>query len=189
MKILFLGYKNCKLGEFLSKTHEVTQTQSKIDINFAKKFQFIISFGYKHIITNDIIDIFGKNIVNLHISYLPYNRGYYPNFWSFVDNTPKGVTIHLVDDGIDTGDILIQREVEFTKEEDTLSKTYTRLIDEIQNLFIENVDMIISGQIRPTKQIKGGKLNYKNDLEDYIDILNEGWDTKTNKLWKRKEQT
>ncbi len=189
MKILFLGYENCKLLEFLSLTHEVKQTHKKIDINFAKKFDFIISFGYKHIIANEIISLFNKNIVNLHISYLPYNKGYYPNFWSFIDDTPKGVTIHLVDTGIDTGDILIQREVKFTDKEDTLAKTYTRLVEEIQNMFIENASDILSGGIQPKKQQKAGKLNYKKDLQKYMDILNEGWDTKTNKLWKIKERT
>ena len=38
----------------------------------------------------------------MHISYLPFNRGAHPNYWSFKDNSPKGVTIHFIDNGIDT---------------------------------------------------------------------------------------
>ena len=54
-----------------------------------------------------------NNIINLHISYLPYNRGAHPNFWSFVENTPSGVSIHQVDSGIDTGKIVIQKQINF----------------------------------------------------------------------------
>ena len=50
-----------------------------------------------------------KTLINLHISYLPYNRGSYPNYWSFKENTPNGVSIHHIDDGIDTGPVLVQK--------------------------------------------------------------------------------
>ena len=42
-----------------------------------------------------------RPIVNLHISYLPFNRGSHPNYWSFVENTPKGVSIHEIDEQIE----------------------------------------------------------------------------------------
>jgi len=53
---------------------------------------FIISYGYRHIITPDIIDamsdkVRGDRIINLHISYLPYNRGSDPNLWSWLNDT------------------------------------------------------------------------------------------------------
>ena len=47
------------------------------------------------------------------MSYLPYNRGAHPNFWSFVNNTVKGVTIHEIDQGIDTGKIILQKSIKF----------------------------------------------------------------------------
>ncbi len=59
------------------------------------------------------------SIINLHISFLPWNRGAHPNFWSFYDDTPKGVTIHLIDEGIDTGAIIYQKEITFDRNEKT----------------------------------------------------------------------
>ena len=182
MKILFLGYKDCKLHNFLSTKYTVSQTEEKITLNDYRGVDYIISFGYKHIIKKSIIDLFQTNIINLHISYLPYNKGYHPNFWSFKDNTLKGVTIHLIDKDIDTGDILLQKEIIFSKEEDTLSKTYDRLIEEIQNLFIENFDNILSGNLKPKKQKGKGTFHYEKDLQKHKDILTEDWDTKTYKL-------
>lgn len=52
-------------------------------------------------------------VLNLHISYLPWNRGANPNFWSFVENTKKGVTIHEIDEKLDKGKILLRKELEF----------------------------------------------------------------------------
>tara|TARA_R110000787_G_scaffold71764_2_gene159740 strand:- start:2244 stop:2792 length:549 start_codon:yes stop_codon:yes gene_type:complete len=182
MKILFLGYKNCKVLNFLSSKYTVVQTEDKMTFDDYRGVDYIISFGYKHIINKQIIDLFHPNIINLHISYLPYNRGYHPNFWSFKDNTPKGVTIHLIDEGIDTGDILIQKEIIFSKEEDTLSKTYNRLIEEIQNLFIENCDNILKRNLKPKKQKVKGTFHYEKDLQKHKDLLTKEWNTKINKL-------
>ena len=181
-KILFLGYKNCKLHNFLSSKYTVVQTENKITFDDYRDVDYIISFGFKNIIKKHIIDLFQTNIINLHISYLPYNKGYHPNFWSFKDNTPKGVTIHLINEGIDTGDILIQKEITFSKEEDTLSKTYNKLIKEIQDLFIENCDDILNGNLKPKKQKGKGTFHYEKDLQKHKDLLTKEWDTKTNKI-------
>ena len=42
---------------------------------------------------------------------LPYNRGMHPWYWSIVDETPAGVTIHFIDENIDEGHIIAQKEV------------------------------------------------------------------------------
>ena len=178
MNILFLGYEDCKLINFLYRNYNVLQTQNKICLEDCNNIDFIISFGYKHIIKEDIISSFDQKIINLHISYLPYNRGYHPNFWSFKDNTPKGVTIHLIDKGVDTGDILLQKEIKFDKNEDTLSLTYNRLIEEIQNLFIDNCDLLLNDKILPISQNGKGSFHYQKDLAQYEHLLTEGWDTK-----------
>ena len=47
-------------------------------------FDFIVSYGYRHILSKNILDLLPNKIINLHISYLPYNRGADPNFWSFM---------------------------------------------------------------------------------------------------------
>ena len=73
----------------------------------------------------------------MHISFLPYNKGADPNLWSYLENSPKGVTIHKIDKGINTGDILLQKEVQDNIETDTLKTSFNRLIDEIVILFNE----------------------------------------------------
>ena len=172
-KILFLGYNNDQTSlidkiKFHKKNWSVKQTQKKIDINTAKKFNSIISFGYRHIIDQNIIDNLKYPIINLHISFLPYNRGAHPNFWSFAKNTPSGITIHQVDRGIDTGKIIYQKQIDFellkNKQTLTFSKTYNVLKNEIENLFLDNIDDIINQEINSTKQIGKGSYHNKKDL-------------------------
>ena len=138
MKILFLGYKENQIIDFLNENNDVVVWNDRVDSEFVSQFDFVISYGYLHIFKKDVIDACKNGILNLHISYLPFNRGFHPNLWSFIDDTKKGVTIHFVDEGVDTGDILFQKEILFNLEEDTLKKTYNRLKKEIEILFINN---------------------------------------------------
>ncbi len=86
----------------------------------------------------DVLDLGARTrVVNLHPGYLPWNRGSDPNLWSWIDNTPKGVTIHYVDEGVDTGDLIAQRLVEFEAHE-TLASSYQRLQVEMVKLFVEH---------------------------------------------------
>lgn len=188
MRILFLGYEKCKLIDFLSSKYSVIQTEKTITPSDVKDFDNVISFGYKHIIRENVLDACGGRIINLHISYLPYNRGYHPNFWSFIDDTPKGVSIHYIDKGIDTGDILLQKEVEFSKEENTLKKTYDRLVDEIQNLFINEYERILNREINPTPQKGLGTFHYKKDLNMYNNQLVKDWNTNIDQVMRFSER-
>lgn len=103
MKILLL-YQNeiaLKLADILEKKqNEVVLWKDELNIDklLEIKPQKIISYSYRYLIKKEIIDFMPTSIINLHISYLPWNRGANPNFWSFVDNTIKGVTIHEIDD-------------------------------------------------------------------------------------------
>ena len=88
MKILFLGNTNKKLFDILCKTEDIDFVNTKITPELVKNYDFIISFGYRYIVKKNVINLFtNNNIINLHISYLPYNRGSDP-IWSILDGTP-----------------------------------------------------------------------------------------------------
>ena len=111
MKILYLGNKKSKkIFCFLSNFGEVFFHNKEFQLLDFRKFEWIISYGYRFIIPKDNIQNLKNPIINLHISYLPFNRGAHPNYWSFKENSPKGVTIHFIDSGVDTGPILVQKK-------------------------------------------------------------------------------
>ena len=174
LKVLFLGYDKSKtvIFDYLNNNEcEVSHTDSII--TSIKGYDLVISFGYKHIITKDVLDTHHAPIINLHISYLPWNRGAHPNFWSHFDGTPSGVSIHLIDEGVDTGPILFQKYVNFTKNEDTFSKAYYRLIREVEILFIENLELILSKKYTITPQLYLGSCHRVADLpKEFL-----GWDS------------
>tara|TARA_Y100000389_G_C17342696_1_gene454204 strand:+ start:405 stop:971 length:567 start_codon:yes stop_codon:yes gene_type:complete len=182
--ILFLGYSENKIIDFLNKENRIVVHNQKVDEKFIREFDYIISYGYNHLFKKNIIDSSKNGIINLHISYLPYNRGAHPNFWSFFEDTKKGVTIHLIDQGIDTGDILFQKEVFFDTKEDTLEKTYFRLRHEIEVLFIENWNNIVNKNYKKIKQESLGSFHIKKNLEKF-NLVN-GWKTKIKNINKEK---
>ena len=178
IKILFLGYhcdQTTLINDLVQAQCEVWHTEDKITSTAG--YDLLISYGYRHIITKDVIESSTAPIINLHISYLPWNRGAHPNFWSFYDNTPSGVTIHLIDENIDTGAIIYQRYVNFTKEENTYSKTYKRLIQEVEQLFKDNLHEIISKTYTAIAQRRAGTYHSVTDLPKEF----AGWDADINK--------
>ena len=131
---------------------------------------FIISYNYSHIIRQDVISLFPHKIINLHTSLLPWNKGASPNMWSFIEGTPSGVTIHEIDAGIDTGDILLQREIVFDFTNETLKSSYDRSHDVMRELFCSNWDKIKNGLIPPKPQ--SGTMHYVKDSSSFNDIAN-----------------
>lgn len=168
-QILFLGYddKETTLHSILEGRGCVVE-HSNEKIATPPECDLIISFGYRHIIPNEII-VASCPIVNLHMSYLPFNRGAHPNFWSHFDATLSGVTIHLIDKGIDTGPYLFQKRVFFNTSNQTFKESFQILINEIENLFIQNIDEILSLEFEPKKYEEKGTYHSSADLPKEVD--------------------
>lgn len=126
---------------------------------------FAVSFNYRHLIPEEVLDLLPGKVINLHTSLLPYNRGSAPNVFSFLEDTPKGVTIHLVDSGLDTGDILCQKELKFDEEKETFATTYDKLLEEMKQLFKENWQAIRAGELKPVRQEGEGTYHRMRELD------------------------
>lgn len=179
MKVLFLGPNESPLVYWLKSVgEEVITTTDRIDRSFLDTHSpdFIVSYGYPHILSGDILGPYAGRAVNLHISYLPWNKGADPNFWSFVEDTPKGATIHYLDEGVDTGDIIVQKQVTF-RDSETLRTSYNWLQEEIQALFKDNWASIRTGNCSRMKQEGKGTCHRRKDKERLSYLLSNGWDT------------
>ncbi len=78
----------------------------------------VVLAAFGQIIPKDILDIPPRGCLNVHPSLLPKYRGAAPINWSLINGDGKtGVTIMLMDEGTDTGDILLQEETEIDPEE------------------------------------------------------------------------
>lgn len=175
--ILYLGPPS-SLVQFLRENDEVLQSSvplGQLDLEELRP-DWAVSYGYRHIIRQPELDRFHDRIINLHISLLPWNRGADPNLWSWIDDTPKGVTIHHVDAGIDTGDIIAQREVTFSGDE-TLAESYDLLHRAMRRLFREEWPTISSGRAGRHVQAPGGSCHRVADRVRVAHLLVAGWDT------------
>lgn len=129
-----------------------------------------VMFGY--ILTPEFINMFPDGVINLHPAYLPYNRGAYPNVWSIVERTPAGVTLHYIDAGVDTGDIIAQRQVPI-EPIDTGETLYRKSEQACIELFKDTWPLIRSGRApRISQQPDEGTYHRTRDVEriDHIDL-------------------
>ena len=145
------------------------------------KYDFLISFGYRYIISKEILNYFKEKAINFHISYLPWNKGADPNLWSILENTPKGVTIHQIDYGLDTGKIYCQKEIFFECDE-TLKSTYEMLNNAIVQLFKEHWENIKNNNLKKYPQKGKGSYHKSSDKNEYMDLFIDGWDTRIKDL-------
>jgi methionyl-tRNA formyltransferase len=115
---------------------------------------WIIVAGFGEILRKPVLAIPRKGVLNVHPSFLPQYRGPTPCYW-VIKNKEKttGVTVHHVDEGIDTGDIIRQVEVPIRHHESERSLEQ-RLSTLGARVLIETLDSLTAGNATRTKQIQ-----------------------------------
>lgn len=133
----------------------------------APEFGISVLFGF--ILPPEILALFPRGVINLHLALLPYGRGAHPNVWSIVERTPAGVTLHYMDQGIDIGDILAQQEV-IVERFDTGKTLYHKLEDAAFALFRSTWPGIVEGSVAARPQEPGGSFHRTRELERLAEI-------------------
>ena len=84
----------------------------------SEKADFFVVVAYGKILPKEVLDIPRLGCINIHASLLPEYRGAAPIQWCILDGKEKtGITTMLMDEGLDTGDILKQYEINIAKKE------------------------------------------------------------------------
>lgn len=143
----------------------------------------IVVVAYGKIFPTPVLNAPPLGCVNVHASLLPSYRGAAPINWAIAKGEKKtGVSIMLMDEGMDTGDILAQSEVIIGEEEpaEELSK---RLSLEGAGLLLETVDRIARNDISPVKQNseaatyapllsrKDGEIDWSRDADEIKNLV------------------
>jgi methionyl-tRNA formyltransferase len=84
---------------------------SASSVEFLQRLEldYIVCVHFPYILRRPVLDTASRGVLNLHPSYLPYNRGWHTPTWAILDGTPAGASLHFVDESLDTGDIVCQR--------------------------------------------------------------------------------
>lgn len=112
----------------------------------------IVVCAYGKILPKEIIEVAKYGTLNIHGSLLPEYRGAAPIQRAVLDGKEKtGVTIMYVDEGLDTGDIILKEEVAIRKD-DTTATMFEKLADIGADLLIEAIEKIEDGTAKRIKQ-------------------------------------
>ena len=113
---------------------------------------FIVVVAFGHIIPKNILAIPKIATLNIHGSLLPKYRGPAPIQWAIINGEKEtGITIILMDEGLDTGDILLSSKIEIMPD-DTSGTLHDRLAQLGADLLIQSLDSLITGKIHPVPQ-------------------------------------
>ncbi|MCF8051905.1 MAG: methionyl-tRNA formyltransferase [Desulfobacterales bacterium] len=113
---------------------------------------YIVVIAFGQILPKSILAIPRCGAVNVHASLLPKYRGAAPIQWAIVNReTETGVTTMLMDEGLDTGDILLAARTKI-EENDTAGSLHDRLAAMGADLIVQTLRGLASGTISPVAQ-------------------------------------
>lgn len=158
--IPFLVFQNVNSNEVIGQLSTYS-----VDIN--------VSMSFNQILRKSIINIAKMGFINCHAGLLPYYRGRNVLNWALINGEKEfGVTVHFVDEGIDTGDIILQQKVDILDNDDygtLLEKAYVLCADTLCKalcmLSSSKVSLIEQSSIHPVGLYCGRRKNG----DEYID--------------------
>ncbi|HEY7523154.1 MAG TPA: methionyl-tRNA formyltransferase [Candidatus Limnocylindrales bacterium] len=149
-------------------------SEESIDRIAALEPDVVLSCQYAQILGAGIRGIAAAATLNLHFGPLPRYRGVAPIYWAIHNGESEtGVTLHHVDAGIDSGDIVAARAVPIHAH-DTARDLYLRSTDAGIDLLRESWPLVITGRAKRQPQDPAGSLYYNRHSVDY-DRRRLGW--------------
>ncbi len=114
--------------------------------------ELVIVVAYGKILPSEILDLPEYGCINIHASLLPELRGAAPIQWSVINGLKKtGVTSMQMDEGLDTGDMLIKSEIEIG-ENDTAGELHDKLSVLGAEVLEKTIELLLDGKLNPIKQ-------------------------------------
>lgn len=148
----------------------VLQPEKARDADFTERIRelspdLIVVTAYGQILKKELLCIPEYGCINVHASLLPRWRGAAPVQWSIIEGDKvTGVTTMLMDEGLDTGDMLLKKEVEIGPKE-TGGSLFDKLAKAGGELIVETIKRLESGELKREKQ--------NEDLMTYASMLDK----------------
>lgn len=157
----FIPVKNVNSAEFL-KTMRLYEPD------------LLVSMSFNQILKKEIIEYAPKGFINCHAGALPFYRGRNPLNWALINGESSfGITVHYIDEGIDTGDIIEQRLYPI-KANDTYASLLKLAESECAAVLYSAINKIASNNINVTKQVDihpvGSYFGIRTFGDEYVDF-------------------
>ncbi len=125
----------------------------------ALKPDLIVTAAYGRILTKAVLDLPRLGCINVHGSLLPKYRGAAPIQWAIINgDSVTGITTMYMDEGMDTGDILIQRELPITPDMNA-DELYEKLMELGAQTLLETMHALEAGSLKRTPQDNSKAVN------------------------------
>jgi methionyl-tRNA formyltransferase len=125
-----------------------------------------LAVGYTNLLKEQVLLVPRLLAANFHASLLPAYRGKHPVFWALRHGERwAGLTVHMMDLGLDTGDILYQVRVR-TRQRDSVATLYERIIERSVKLVGRLIEDAEAGKLQPRPQLERGASYYSSVSED-----------------------
>lgn len=159
-------------GKFLFEKEIKNGDIKELDVNenvdfLIENFNIGFSCHCKQLFPKELVN--NVRCINIHPGLNPYNRGWFPQVFSIINGLPVGVTIHEMDEKIDHGNIILQKEVDIF-EFDTSKTLYDRIINEGVKLFENNINTLLSGDYSSNVMQEEGNYNCIRDYKELCQI-------------------
>lgn len=130
-----------------------------------------LTFWWPYIVKKMLRTFPRRGFINTHPALLPFDAGSMSNFWTLAADTPYGVSLHIMDDDIDSGPIIAQRKIDKTWE-DTDETLYHRSLAALEELFFESWPLIRQLRFSISDQKKkGGSFHTLEDTQKAAEIF------------------
>lgn len=131
---------------------ERVRRQAGLDCLRSLRPDLVVTAAFGQILSRKLLEVPKMGTINVHASLLPKHRGAAPINWSIIQGeSVTGVTTMLTNEGMDTGDMLLRREVEIAPDE-TAGELTERLAQVGAELLKETIAGYVAGQIVPVEQ-------------------------------------
>ena len=140
-----------------ARNHKITAICEKdenkiIEILKENEVELVILAGYLKIVSPKLVNEYRNKIINIHPSLIPAfcGKGYYGEkvHQGVIDYGAKvtGATVHFVDEGADTGPIIMQKTVE-VKQDDDAKKLATRVLEVEHEILTKSISMFCENKL------------------------------------------
>ena len=144
------------------------------------RYSRIFSSGYAFKIPRSFLDQVDFKVLNFHATFLPWGRGIGTVLFDALFGHPTGYTIHEINDGLDTGDVIYRRAITQCPA-DTTRSYYRKVIGSLNDFVIANIDALLSSDLIGTSQseLTAAHIPYTSrfNFERLIRLLPDGYDT------------
>lgn len=141
------------------------KNEENIEVLKSYKPDAIVVVAYGQILSKDILNLPRLGCINVHASLLPKLRGAAPLNWALIKGEKKtGITTMLMNEGLDTGDMLLKAEVEID-ENMNVGDLHDILMHKGADLLLETLEKLEKNELSPQKQ--------DDSLSSYAPMINK----------------